>query len=389
MLRYLTLVLKNTLRNRRRTTLTVLSIAASLCLLGSLAAMYRAFFLAEATEEESLRLIVRNRVSITSVVPIWYGDRIRQIPGVRAVSVLMWFGGSYKDPKEWKNNFARYSVDHKELFTIFPEYRISEEEKQAFLRERTACVIGRDIADRLGLRSGDRVVLEGDLFPVRLELTVRGIYDCRRDNENLFFHHEYLRESLPDFPKGYKNIAAMFIIRAHDTESVPRIAAVVDESFRNSPFQTKTETERAFELSFLSYLGNVKVFLLSLAAALTFTVILVSANTMAMTVRERAREVGVLRTLGFTRGMVLAVILAEAVLIALAGGALGISLAALSCNLLRRIPVMFVSLQGLYVTPAVGVACLAVAAAIGVVSASAPAWSAARRAIVQSLRFTD
>jgi putative ABC transport system permease protein len=295
MFRHLPFIIKNTLRNRRRSVLTILSIAASLCLLGVLMALYHAFFFTEATPEQALRLITRNRVSIANVMPISYMEKIRTVQGVREVMVTQWYGGVYKDARDMKNFFGRFAVEPEKLFTLYTEYRIPEDQKQAFLRERSACVMGRPLVERLGLKLGDRITLVGYIFPGTMEFVIRGIYDARRDNENMFFHHKYLMESLS---LGRRDFAGTFMILADSPQSVPRIAQAVDEMFRNSPQQTKTDTEKAFELSFLSYLGNVKMFLLSICGALTFTVLLVSANTMAMSVRERIREIGILKTLG-------------------------------------------------------------------------------------------
>ena len=386
MLRHLPLVLKNAARNRRRTLLAMLSIAASFCLLGVLLALYYAFFVAEATPEQTRRLVVRHRVSLVNPLPISHLDRIRRTPGVVDAMVFQWFGGVYKDERELKNYFGRFSADPVRLFRIYPDYRVSESEREAFLRDRTGCLVGRPLAERFGFKLGDRITLRGDIFPVTLELTVRGIYDKPRDNENLFFHHEYLRESLP---ASTRDQVYSFGVLAESADAVPRVAQAIDAQFENSPDATKTETERAFELSFLAYLGNVKLFLLALSGALTFTLMLVSANTMAMSVRERVREVGILKTLGYTRGTILAVILSEAAAIAAAGGALGMALAAGVCALLRQAPTLFVDLKPVHLPAAGVVLALAGAALIGALGGLAPALGASRRSIVDAFRVQD
>lgn len=387
MFRHLPLVLKNALRNRRRSLLTIGSIGASLGLLAVLISLYFAFFLKEQTTPESaLRLVVRNRVSLATVLPISHGDRIRQVPGVKAVMVLQWFGGKYKDERDLKNFFARFSVDPDKLFVVYPDYRIPDDQKEAFLRDRTGCVIGNGLASRLGFKIGDRITLIGDIFPVTLDLTVRGIYTRDRDNENLFFHHKYMQEGLP---QGYKNIVSNFVVLARDADTVSQTAALIDETFRNSLAETKTETERAFELSFLSYLGDVKMFLIGVSAALTFTLLLVSANTMAMSVRERVREIGILRTFGYSRNTVLGMILAESIALGLAGGMLGLLLASAIVYGLRSTPIIFVDLKTLTLEPVIIILCLCLAAVIGFVSSFVPAWSAAGRPIVEALRFND
>lgn len=385
MLRYLPLVWKNSLRNRRRSLLTVLSVAASLCLLGVLLAMYHAFYFSEPSPEQALRLIVRNRISLANPLPTAYQQRIEKVPGVREVMITQWFGGIYKD-SDFKNFFARFAVQPEKLFRVYPEYQTSEEERRAFLSERTAALVGRPLAERFGWKLGDRITLIGDIFPVNLEFTIRAIYDARRDNENFFFHYEYLRESLPP---ARKDFVGSFVALAESPQVIDRVAAEIDSMFRNATEQTKTETERAFELSFLAYLGNVKLFLLSVCGAVTFTLLLVSGNTMAMSVRERVREVGVLKTLGFTPGAVLGIIVSEAMIIAVTGAVLGLLLAEGVCAAIRQGPITFADLKALRVPPEVIAFGLALAAFVGAVSSLVPAWGASRRSIVDCLRYTD
>jgi putative ABC transport system permease protein len=386
MFRYVPLVVKNSLRNRRRSVLTILSIAASICLLGVLLAMYPMFYFREASPEGALRLITMNRISLANPLPISYRERIRQVPGVAEVSVFQWFGGTYKDARDMRNFFGRFAVEPEKLFRMYPEYQTPEDQKKAFLSERTACLVGRPLAERLGFKLGDRISIVGDIYPVTLEFTVRAIYDAPRDNENMLFHLEYLRQSIS--PARRDSVGA-FVILAENAAVVPQVSKAVDAVFRNSPQQTRTDTERAFELSFLSYLGNVKMFLLSICGALTFTILLVSANTMAMSVRERIREIGILKTLGFTSDAILGIILGESVVIALIGGALGLFVAGSICALIAQAPTLFADMKSLAVNSWVASIGLGLAALIGVVSCSIPAWSASRRPIVEALRVTD
>lgn len=387
MIKFLPLVLKNCLRSKRRSLLTILSIAASLCLLGVLGAFYYMFFLTTPSEDQALRLWTRNRVSLARPLPLSYEQKIAQIPGVAEVMIFQWFGGTYKDSRDPKNFFPRFAAEAGKLFDVYPEYKVPGDQKQAFLRERTACIVGRKLADRIGVRVGDRVLLKGDIFPVNLDLTVRGIYESPRDNENLIFHNEYLRESMKGL--GWGDWTSTFAIRARSIEDVPHIAKAVDDTFRNSPAQTKTETEKQFEISFLSFLGNVKLFLISICAAVTFTILLVSGNTMAMSVRERVREVGILKTLGFRRGAILAIIVSESVFIAILGGVLGLAFAELVCEFARRMPSTFADMTRIKMPPEVWALAMVVAVFIGVVSSVVPAWNAARLPIVEALRFTD
>src|ERR1044071_2458400 len=317
MVRYLPLILKNCWRNRRRTILTVASICVSMCLLGVMMAMYHAFYLSAPASEAALRLVGRNRISLTVPLPVSYQQRIRQIPGVRDVMMSNWFGGTYKDSRDPKNMFARFSIEPDKLFEIFSEFQIPEEQKVAFQHDRAGCVIGRDLANAFGFKIGDRIPLMGDIFPGNYEFTVRGIFDSNHASNIMYFDKEYVDQSLPERRRG--NVI-MFDVLMDDPSHAARISQAIDDMFRNSTAETKTETEQAFAVGFLALLGNVKMFLIAIGAAVTFTILLVSANTMAMSVRERVREVGVLKTLGFAPGAILGLILGEACAISVAGG---------------------------------------------------------------------
>ncbi|MBK5291543.1 MAG: ABC transporter permease [Acidobacteriia bacterium] len=386
MFSHLPLIFKNSVRNKRRSILTILSISVSLCLLGMLMALYHAFFLTEATADQAMRLLVRNRVSLANPIPVSYQQRIAAVPGVQELMVFQWFGGTYKDARDPANFFGRFAVEPEKMASMFPEYKIPDGQRKAFLAERTACVVGRKTAVRHNMKIGDRVTIVGDIFPITLELTIRGFYDAGRDNENLFFHYKYLNESLSS---GRMDQVGTFSLRLQRSEDAAQVARAVDELFRNATVQTKTETEKAFEMSFLAFLGNVKAFLLLVCAAVTFTILLVAGNTMAMSVRERVREVGILKTLGYTPRAVLGLLMGESVALSLIGGMAGVGLAYGLCAMVRKMPSTFADMSRITVTPSVAALCLAVAALIGLASCFIPAYNASRRSIVEALRFTD
>lgn len=385
LLRFGPLILKNALRNKRRSLLTILSISISICLLATMLSLYWSFFLRDPAADQALRLITIDRVSITNILPISYRERIRNVPGVREVMVMQWFGGVYKDSRDMRNMFARFSVEPRKLFTIFPEYRIPEDQKEAFIRDRRGCIIGKPLAERLNLKVGDRIFIRGDIFPMDLDLVLRGIYESSREVEDLYFQHDYILEGYPVF----KNYASMFIVLAEDQSRLAETAQAIDESFRNWPSETKTDTERNFEVSFLSYIGDVKMFILAVSLALAFTILLVNANTVAMTVRERTREIGVFRTLGYSESGVLSLLLSESVTLSLIGGAAGLGLAVIVIAYLRTFPSMMVDLKPLALKPAVVLACLAIAATVGLASCFVPARHAARQPITEALRVVD
>jgi putative ABC transport system permease protein len=386
MARYLPLIWKNSIRNRRRSILTICSLGASLCLLGLLFAVYRALFLADATPTQALRLVTHHRVSITQALPMSYLPRIRQVPGVRTAMVWQWFGGTYKDARDQRNFFARFAVDTDVFWVMRPEFEAPDEVKKGFERLRTGAVAEETLANRMGWKPGEKIMITGDIFPVNLDLTLVGTFKDPEKAEALYFSREYLRELVG---AGRGDTAGAFAILADSPDDVPKVAKAIDDMFDISSAQTKTESEQAFALSFVSFLGNVKLVLMVICAAVTFTILLVSANTMAMSVRERIREVGILKTLGFSNGAVLGIILGEAAIIALIGGAVGILLGQGLTVLIRQGPAYIQALKTLSITPGVGLVCLAFAVFIGVVSAFIPAAGAARTSILDALKTTD
>ena len=386
MFRFLPLVFKNSLRNRRRSILTISSIAVSLCLLSVLLSMYHALFFGQATPGQALRLVVRNRVSLAQTMPVAYEQKILKVPGVVAASAWNWFGGIYKDNRDQRNFFARFGVEPNAFLKIRTQMEMPEEQRNAFLKEKTACILSDDLAEKLNIKLGDRVILQGDIYPVTLNLTVRGIFSDPDAQSSLFFNMAYLRDSLP---VGRRDRDSTVAILADSPDDVPRIAKQIDAMFDESPAQTKTESEQQFALSFVSFLGNIKLFLLSICAAVTFTILLVSGNTMAMSVRERITEVGILKTLGFTNDTILGIIIGEALTIALLGGVFGIFLASfLDVAVGKAGQAMMTQLHGLSVTPLIAFISLGVALLIGLISSFIPAWNAARTNILDSLRYS-
>jgi putative ABC transport system permease protein len=386
-MKFLPLIIKNCLRNRRRSFLTISSLAISLCLLGVMMALYYALFMGGPTSSQARRAITRHKVSLTFTMPPSYRDRIKQVPGVEEVMTWQWFGGVYKDARDQRNFFARMGVEADKLFKIHTEYQIPEEEKLAFQRDRAGCVVGKVLADRFGMKVGDKIQIKGDIFPFDLDLTIRGIYRSEESNEEtLWFQLKYLEEALRSSGRSY---AGTFTILAEDPSQVARISHDVDALFANSTAPTRTESEYAFGVSFLSFIGNIKVILMSVCAAVTFTILLISANTMAMSIRERVREVGVMRTLGFKQGTILGLILGESAMISLLGGVVGLILALGLCNVIRHGPVLVNQMKSLTVQPPVLAVLIGVAVFIGVASAVVPAWNASRTNIIDALRVTD
>lgn len=387
MVRYLPLVFKNSLRNRRRSILTILSTGASLSLLGLLLAMYHAMFMGEPTPAQALRLVTHHKVSLANLLPLAYRQRIQSVPGVVEVMTDQWFGGTYRDARDPKNFFARFAIEPSRFFTIHPEIHLPPDQQHAFQTQRTACIAGKELADKFGWKIGEHILLSGDIFPVNLDLILVGIYDDPQEGNNLYFNKDYLFEGLPTSSK-FKDLTGMFQILADSAADVPRIAKAVDTMFENSPEPTKTESEQTFQLSFLSFLGNVKAFLFIIFGAVTFTALLVSANTIAMSVRDRVSEVGILKTLGFTNGSILGIVLGEAAVISLVGGGLGLVLAQLLTAAIRSGPAYVAALKTMTLGPGLSTLSLAIAVIIGLISAVVPAWNASRTSILDALRYS-
>ena len=386
MFRYFSLAFKNSLRNRRRSILTIASMAVSLCLLGVLMAMYHALFLKDQTPGQAMRLVTRHKVSLAQAIPFAYEQKIRNVPGVKQVSVWNWFGGTYKDNRNAKNFFGRFGVEPAPFLTIRTQLEMPDDERKAFLGDKTSCVISKDLAEKLNLKLGDRITLIGDIYPVTLDLKLVGIYSDPDATASLFFNWEYLRDSLP---VGRRNNISTVAILADSAAAVPGVARAIDAMFDNASPPTKTESEAQFALSFVSLLGNIKLFLIAICAAVTFTILLVSGNTMAMSVRERIKEVGILKTLGFNNDAILGIIIGEAITISLLGGVIGLALAAiLSVGVGKAAGDTLPQLHDMNVTPVTGLIGIGVAAFIGLISSFVPAWNAARTNILESLRYS-
>jgi putative ABC transport system permease protein len=372
-------VTKNAFRNKRRSVLTVLSIAFSLLLLTFMMTLWHTFSLDDGSAESSQRLIVRHKVSLTFSLPGFYREKIRSVPGVVAVVPSSWFQGVYKDQKP-ENFFPRFGTDPDELFKVFRDFTIPDDQLKAWQRDRQGAVVSEGLAQKYGWKVGDRITIVGDIYPVTLELYIRGIYHANPDTKSLYFNAKYVEEAVPFF----KGQAGTFDILADNPSDVSKIAGAVDDMFRNSPQPTKTESEKAFGLEFVAMLGNVKAFILSICSAVLFATLLVSANTIAMSIRERTREVAVLKTLGFTRRGVLGLFVSEAVALALMGGMIGSSLAWGMVFAFSHAPQM--TFFPLKITPLIWISSLVISGIVGLVSAALPSYHASQVNIVDGLR---
>jgi putative ABC transport system permease protein len=373
-------VTKNAFRNKRRSILTVLSIAFSLLLLTLMMTIWRGFYLDQGSAESEQRLVVRHRVSLTFDLPGFYREKIRAIPGVVAVVPVSWFGGTYKDQKP-ENFFARFGTDPDEFFKVYRDITMPDDQFKAWQRDRQGVIVDDFLAKKYGWKLGDRINIQGDIYPVDLELYVRGIFHSNPDNKSVYFNSKYVEEAVPFF----KGQAGTFTVLADNPSDVSKIASAIDDTFRNSPQPTKAESEKAFGLEFVAMMGNVKAFILSICSAVVFATLLVSANTMAMSIRERTREVAVLKTLGFTRSSVLGLFVSEAVALSLVGGLIGAGLGWVLVFLLTHSP-QFVSFFPMKVTGGIGLLALLASGIVGLLSAALPSYHASQVNIVDGLR---
>jgi putative ABC transport system permease protein len=374
-------VVRNTFRNKRRSLLTLLSISFSLLLLTLMVSIWHTFYADTGAPLSAKRVITRDRVSLSFLLPAYYRDKIRSIPGVVAVAPMTYFGNHYKDDRA-SNAFAQIATDPDEYLKVASDKIVPPDQVVAWQRDRAGALVDVTLANRYGWKIGDKITLLGTIFPVNPELTIRGIYHRDPPQNALYFNAKYLEESLDWF----KGRAGWYATQVAEPRDVARVSSQIDDMFRNSPQRTKTESEKAFQLSIVAMLGNVKAFILGICGAVVFAILLVSANTMAMSVRSRTREVAVLKTLGFTRQRVLSLFVLEAVALAVAGGVLGIVGAVGLIGWLTHSSVAIGVPTDMKVTlPAVGLSLLA-AATVGFLSGYIPAYGASRINIVEGLR---
>ena len=374
-------ILRNAFRNKRRFGLTVLSVALSLFLFTTMQTALHELMQPPTSETAALRIVVRNRVSLGNVLPAKYQSRLERLPGVRNVMKLTWFGGIYKDKA---NFFPQFAVDAAQLLPVFSEAEIDPQQVQDFLKEKNACIVGCKTMQRFGWKIGDRITLQGTIWPCDPELIIRGVYRQGIDMTNLFFHHDYFDELL-----GNQGLVGTYWIRAENAGVIPGLVERIDRTFANSDAETKTETERAFQLGFISMFGNIKVLIGSISTVIVFTMILVTASTMSMAIRERSREIAILKAVGFDGWQVFGLILAESFGLAAAGGLIGCGGAAVLFHHLDIYSLSHGVLLKLDVTPNILAAGLTVAALLGIVSCLVPAYVSIRTTVVDGLKEVD
>jgi putative ABC transport system permease protein len=374
-------IVRNTFRNKRRSLLTMISIGFSLLLLTMMICIWRSFYVDQVAPEASRRLIIRDKVSLAFLLPAYYRDKIRNVPGITAVVPLTWIGGKYIDDRP-EHFFARLATDPDEYLKVASDKITPPEQIKAWQQDRAGALVDVTLANKYGWKLGDRVHIQGTIFPADLDLTVRAIYHRDPPQNALYFNAKYLEEAVPWF----KGQAGWYAAQVDSADHVASSSHEIDEMFHNSPLPTKSESERAFQIGFVSSLGNVKAFILGICGAVMFAIMLVSANTMAMSVRSRTREVAVLKTLGFTKQRVLSIFVSESVALSVGGGVVGIVVAKFVIAIMTH---QFIGLGiplDMRVKLPTAALALFVSVLLGVVSGYLPAYRASRMGIVDALR---
>ena len=375
-------IVRNALRNKRRLLLSVLSAAVSLFLLVTLMVLLRELTQPPTDADAALRVAVRNKLSLLCTLPQRQRRIIEQMPGVEVLTPFVWFGG--KTEVDGPIRFGTFALEPAKLRRLFPEIHCDAAEYESWLKDRASCIVGRDTAQQFGYKPGDRFTLVSGIFPAKIELRVAGIYWGTVDDRNLFFHHKYLDEALHDWGE-----TGMWWLKASSPEAMPRLIEQIDQKFANSSHEVRAESERAFQAEFVSMWGGIKFLIGSISGFVLLTLVMVTASTMSMAVRERFRELAILKALGFRRRDLFALILAESFGLAALGALLGAGGAWLlysGMDVHKATRGMFVSFE--VTVQMLGTAAL-VASLLGVLSCIAPAIAVARMSVTQGLRTLD
>lgn len=376
-------ILRNAFRHKLRSLLTVTGVAIAIIAFGLLRTLVGLWYLG-VESSSSTRLVSRNAISLVFSLPISYKERIRQIPGVTRVGAMNWFGGIYISEKNFFPNFA---VEPRAYLDLYPEFVLSPEEQKGFVLDRQGAVVGRKLAAKYGWKLGDRVVLKGTIFPGQWEFVVRGIYRGAQrstDETQFFFNWDYLNETLRRTIPRRADQVGIFLIGVANPERAAEVAQAIDAGFKNSLAETMSETEKAFQLSFVAMTEAIMIAIKIVSYVVIVIIMVVAANTMAMTARERIAEYATLKTLGFRWHHIAGAVFGESLLIAIFGGIVGILGTFPAAGLIEEELSQFFPV--FHVTTATTLLQLAAAAIVGVTASIFPTWRAATIRIADGLR---
>ena len=375
-------ILKNALRNTRRALLTISSVAVSSALLVSLMTLERELTVPPEAEGASLRIIARNKVSLMQPLPAKQLAAIQRIPGIVTVTPFTYFGGLYAE--EELTSFAQFAVDPVPFQSIIVDGPVIDGSYEAWVKNRTGCMVGADTMKRYNLKVGDQMRFRGTFYPCDLDLKIEAVYQGTVDDRNIFFHHKLLDELTGD-----PGTVGTWYLRAESVEVADRVIQQVNDTFANTSAEVRAESERAFQMGFVSMWGNVSNLIRGVNLVVVFTLVLVAVSTMSMAVRERFRELAVLKALGFQRRDLFGFILAEGFGLSVIGGAVGIG-GAWAFWTLSDIQQMTKGFLIVFeVTPRIVGMAAAVASVLGVVSSIGPAISVGRMSVVEGLKTLD
>lgn len=380
----LKLLLRNAFRHRLRTGLTILGLVVAITAFGLLRTLINAWY-AGVEASSSTRLVTRSAISLTFALPLSYAPRIKAVDGVTAVSWANWFGGIYQSEK---NFFPQFAVEPASYLKLYPEYVLKPEEKEAFIRDRQGAVVGRKLAAQYGWKIGDQIPLRGTIYPGTWTFTLRGIWtgaEARTDENQMLVHYELVNESIKQRFPGRGDSTGAFIVGIDQPANAALISQHIDAEFRNSLAETLSETEAAFQLSFVSMSDAILAAIQAVSFIIIVIIMAVMANTMTMTARERLSEYATLKALGFPPRFVVALLFGESLLIAVIGGALGLlatfpAVAGIAHALGSFLPAF-------HITPLTMGLQIGAALLVGTVAAAWPAWRMSHIDIVSGLRF--
>ncbi|MDD4272108.1 MAG: FtsX-like permease family protein [Desulfobacter postgatei] len=382
----LKILVRNAFRHKLRSILTIIAMCIAILAFGLLRTVISAWYAGVAASSAD-RLVTRNAISLIFPLPLAYRDKIRLTDGVKGVSYGNWFGGIYI---EEKNFFANFAVEPQTYLALYPEFILPADQLSAFLTNRKACIAGARLAERFGWKIGDTITLKGTIFPGNWELLLQGIYrgrDQTVDQSMFFFHWEYLNESLKKTASVRANQVGYYIIQLTDPERAAEVCTAIDKNFKNSLAETLTETEKAFQMSFVA-MSDALIWVIQIVSGVIIVIILaVVANTMAMTTRERIGEYAIYKTLGFGAFYIWGLIWGEALVITLSGGLLGMVLTypvtRVFSNAVGTVfPVFNVDITTIYMD-------LGVALTVGTLATILPARHACKISIADGLRRVD
>ncbi len=385
-MKFLTLILRSLFRSKRRTILTVLSLAVSVFLIALLQSLLGTMDSLTTSTASGMRFVVQDKASFTNVIPQSYANYLRQQPEIEQFTAFQWFGGEYKDPK---NFFANFAVDPETYLQVYREEAnlpsIPPSQVRDFIRDGNACCVGKTLADKYGWKLGDVVPLRSSIFNITLRLNIRIIFKGQRNSDEMFlaFNIKQLQEAVP----WMKGRVGAFTVRAKNPSDIPRLCDRIDRHFANSAQETLSITENAFNLNMIKMLGDFSTMVHSISGAVLVAILIVTANTMAMAIRERTTQISTMRAIGFSSGQILSLLMAEGLLLSLMGSGLGIALAMCAASLAANVAGQLLPwMADFIITGETLLLCVLLTLGLGLLSTFIPAYRASRRPITEGLR---